>query len=236
VLVAVPKAGGGIFCIDRNEVTNADYGAFLASSPSTSGQATECSWNASFLPETGSGTGWSCTSTNYDPTNKPKTPVDCIDWCDAKKYCEWAGKHLCGAIGGGSVAVASFADASKDEWYAACSKGGTQDVPYGTYLDGQCIDVSSPYSRAAPVPTLSCEGGYAAIYDMSGNLAEWEDSCAAVAGAADSCLVRGGSYLSSDVSTPSALCNSNRPGNPKSFGARRDARSHEYGFRCCLDP
>lgn len=231
-MVAVPKPGGGIYCIDRYEVTNKDYGDFIASTPSTTGQIAACSFNTNFLPETGG----SCTNPMYDPANRPKYPVVCVDWCDAKAYCAFAGKHLCGAIGGGSIASTSFADASKDEWYAACSKGGTQDTPYGAYMDGHCIDVSSPNTRAGPVGTTTCEGGYSALFDMSGNVAEWEDSCAASAGASDLCLVRGGSYISSDQSVPSALCNSGKPGMPKAGTARRDARSHEYGFRCCLDP
>jgi formylglycine-generating enzyme required for sulfatase activity len=232
ILVEIPRAAG-FFCIDRSEVTNSDYGLFLASNPSTASQGAACAWNTSFSPETGP----DCASTNYDPTNRAKTPVDCIDWCDAAKYCEWAGKHLCGAIGGGANLPAAFADPGKSEWYSACSHAGDFDFPYGdSFQIDACIGVDSPQTRAAPVPTASCQGGYEGVYDMSGNLAEWEDSCSASAGASDLCANRGGSYLSSDTAFPSLRCNSNLSGNPKSKTSRRDLRSQEVGFRCCYDP
>jgi sulfatase modifying factor 1 len=233
ILVEVPTGSGGIFCIDRTEVTNADYGAFLASNPSTSAQSSACAWNANFAPEAGA----DCATTNYDPTNRAKTPVDCIDWCDAATYCAWAGKHLCGRVGGGPNAPASFADATKSEWYAACSHAGELEFPYGnSYQADACVSLDSPLTRAGPVPNAACQGGYEGIYDMSGNLAEWEDSCSASAGAGDNCLNRGGSYLSSDTAFPSLRCNSNLSGNPKAKSSRRDARSQDLGFRCCYDP
>ena len=69
-------------------------------------------------------------------------------------------------------------------------------------------------------------GGYAGIFDMSGNLWEWEDSCATSDGVGDLCRARGGSFWSSELSL-------------RCQGATADhSRSNvnrNLGFRCCSD-
>ena len=66
-------------------------------------------------------------------------PVTCIDWCDAHAYCAWAGKRLCGSIGGGPNIPSSVSIAGADQWYRACSHAGDHKFPYGdTYASGTC--------------------------------------------------------------------------------------------------
>lgn len=235
-LLEIPKPGGGIFCIDRTEVTNDTYSAFLATAPSTTSQVPACSWNASFLPATSS----ACAVLQYDPSGNPKGPISCIDWCDAKAYCEWAGKRLCGAFGGAAIPPSQFADASHDEWFAACSKGGTLEFPYGDGYQGKyCAGIDYPGTHAIPVSNLAnCQGGYAGLWDMSGNVAEWEDSCTGATAASDPCLARGGSLFDSDGTPPTLRCNSSVANDPTPSPAtfRRDARSEFIGVRCCYDP
>src|SRR5215207_6646428 len=113
-LIEIPKAGGGFYCMDRTEVTNEEYSLFLASSPGTANQVAACGFNTSFVPDTSA----ACAAeevAKYDPVARPNVPVGCVDWCDAKRYCEWAGKRLCGAIGGGSNPPGSFADANASQ-------------------------------------------------------------------------------------------------------------------------
>jgi formylglycine-generating enzyme len=225
--------------MDRTEVTNDQYALFLASNPSSAGQDAACSWNDSFVPDTSE----ACATTEdakYDPQLRPKVPVGCIDWCDAKRYCAWAGKRLCGAISGGSNPTGSFADASASQWYRACSKAGTQKFPYGNqYNKSYCNGADTAGFHPATVGNLpNCVGGYNGLYDLSGNVAEWEDSCSANAGAGDNCLIRGGSIDNIDVLAPSLLCNSSAPDDatPSPATAKRNAKDELVGIRCCLDP
>jgi hypothetical protein len=59
-----------------------------------------------------------------------------------------------------------------------------------------------------------------AVYDLSGNLAEWEDSCD-VGGA---CRVRGGSHTSTRSGDLGCAADERQP---------KTTRSDEIGFRCC---
>ena len=238
-LIEIPKPGGNFYCMDRTEVTNQEYSLFLASQPGTANQAAACGFNTSFAPDTSP----ACAAeevAKYDPVARPNVPVGCIDWCDAKRYCEWAGKRLCGAIAGGANPPASFADESASQWFRACSKAGTQKFPYGNdYKASSCngADVSG-FHPADVANKPACVGGYTGLFDMSGNVHEWEDSCSANAGANDECLIRGGSIDDIDVLAPSLLCNSSPPTDdtPSPATAKRDAKDELIGIRCCFDP
>jgi formylglycine-generating enzyme required for sulfatase activity len=139
-------------------------------------------------------------------------------------YCEWAGKRLCGAIAGGSNPVASFGDPDTSAWYDACSSHGTLAYPYGgTVVPGRCngtggtalVDVGSlPDCRGPAQP-------YASVFDMMGNVSEWEDSCAGTTGSDDPCRVRGGSRSSNDLRCLRDETNV------------RSIRKGDLGFRCC---
>ena len=234
IAVEIPKPSGGIYCIDRAEVKNIEYRAFLDAQTDTSGQSAVCAWNSSFEPATGNG------CTQFDPVNLPNQPIACVDWCDAAAYCKWEGKHLCGKIAGGANATTAFADADQDAWFRACSHAGDFDFPYGNVYQGmKCVGTENSAIRPVAVPNTNCEGGYSGLYDMSGNVAEWEDSCSASAGAGDACVHRGGSYLDTNKQVggaPSLLCNSNVHNAPIVATKPRNTRDKEIGFRCCSDP
>jgi sulfatase modifying factor 1 len=233
MMTEIPKPGGGYFCIDRTEVTNAQYAEFVAVGD-TAEQPTYCAFNTSFAPQSAA----ECPTLRYDPVGLAQHAVSCVDWCDAYAFCAWAGKHLCGDMAGASVAPADFADASHDEWYAACSHGGTQVYPYaGEYRPEDCVD--QYYPAVYPIgagTTPSCEGGYPDVFDLSGNVSEWEDSCSASSGGADMCVHRGGSYLDADDTSPSVRCNSADAHDPTTVTPAlraRQSRSISVGFRCC---
>jgi sulfatase modifying factor 1 len=221
-------ASVGTFCIDTTEVTNTHWAAFLADKGNdTSGQPAFCSWNTTYVPTSSSNpsaTVWPA------PSAKAPHPVVYVDWCDALAYCAWAGKRLCGRIGGGA---APFADtgSTSNQWVNACTRGGARAFPYGTtYQPAVCND--KPRGLGATVAAgaiAECTGGYDGIFDMSGNVEEWEDSCNGTSGAADVCHRRGGSF-DDGITGNGYRCDT--PFNPEQVRSRTDV---DVGVRCCAD-
>ena len=98
--------------------------------------------------------------------------------------------------------------------------------PYGASYDPTaCNGVDYGSGAALPVKQASkCEGAWPGVFDMSGNVWEWEDSCQAQTGASDQCHLRGGSYWyngATDLRCDTANAND------------RSAANDIYGFRCC---
>ncbi len=215
------------FCIDVTEVTRTQYDQWLSSTPTTSDQASECSWNDSYEP-----------SCEWPPDAKGDYPVVCVDWCDAYAYCGGVGKRLCGKIGGGANGYGDWANAGLSQWYAACSAGGQDVYPYGdTYQEQTCNGSDNAVTgcgigsctTAAAGSLGGCQSsvsGYVGVYDLSGNAWEWEDSCDGNAGPIDRCRLRGGSF---DYHANSLRCDVD-------FDLGRDYNSDGIGFRCCSSP
>ncbi len=207
------------YCIDATEVTREQYAAWLDTAPAVDGQPEVCAWNDDFTPP--------CA---WPPGSTPNRPVACVDWCDARAYCESAGKRLCGRIGGGANAFEDYASAARSEWFDACTSHGQHDYTYGSEHDpAACRGADEDMWAWIDVGSLSTcqspESEYAGIYDLSGNVMEWEDSCDADAGPDDHCRVRGGSF---NYSADGLRCDM---GENLLF-----ARSAYYvgvGFRCC---
>ena len=209
----------GTYCIDTTEVTNDDYAAWLGSNPDVGAQAAECAWNTTFTPAG----AWPPAADELDH------PVTYVDWCDAAAYCAAAQKHLCGEVGGSTLAPGDFADPSKSQWFRACTVEGSNDFPYGdAYAQQACngTDYTQPDRLLAVKEAASCHGTsppYADVYDMSGNVHEWEDACSGTSGASDTCRRRGGSYKSGETAL-------------RCDGDDQQARNFvdaTTGFRCC---
>jgi formylglycine-generating enzyme required for sulfatase activity len=154
-------------------------------------------------------------------------PQVCVDWCDAYAYCKSVGKRLCGKIGGGANAPNDYADPTKDQWYNACVSDGTNNAfPYGNTYDGtKCNGADKGIGTTVEVGSLhdcqSTVSGYAGVYDLFGNVWEWEDTCGGTSGPQDWCRMRGGSFL-----VYSVQCDF----------TSHDARGNAVwtvGFRCC---
>jgi sulfatase modifying factor 1 len=226
-MIEVPAAGGGAsYCVDATEVTSKAYSAFVAAAdpPAAGSQIAACSWNTSY---------------HADALGADDVPVGGIDWCDAYAYCKWAGKRLCGAVGGGAFPFASWGPAAtSSQWQGACTRAATRAFPYGgTYQPTACNGAPRGASAAVAVGSLgTCEGGYTGLFDMSGNVAEFLDACDTTPESAcgssgpecDLCLLVGGSFLDgADSGTDMACAYGNE--------VYRNARYVDDGLRCCAD-
>ena len=229
VTIAGPPSdsGNADYSIDVTEVTTGQYHAWLATNPALP---------PSTDPQCGYVTSYAETGIAYAGTDPDHGPVGSVDWCDAYMYCKAVGKRMCGAIGGGTLEYGNgdTADANKSQWYRACTNGGVYAYPYGNTYRYYCYDTS--YHNPAcvvsgpPAPLSNCgsatvgsqsncvtvELGYAGVYDLTGNVWEWEDAHYSLG-----YHIRGGAANSAqrDVS-----CNS---------GAPLSIDSKWAGIRCC---
>ncbi len=218
------------FAIDATEVTRSQYEAWLASKPTMTGQSPRCTSNTTLVPDAG------CMSSARacQGMGCGGHPQVCVDWCDAWEYCAGAGKRLCGKIGKGPSGYDDYATVSSSQWYAASTSGGLHDYPYGdVYGEQVCNGADNAVTGCASgacttVVVGSLKGcvsetkGYGGVYDLSGNVWEWEDSCLDT-GSPIACRLRGGSFSGGG---DSLRCDSACNGSP---GYGFDG----VGFRCC---
>jgi len=204
------------FCIDTTEVTNGQYKQFLlAKNGDTTGQPSYCAWNTTYALK--------CS----EPVPDDNAPVVCVNWCDARAYCAFAGKRLCGRVGGGAGNVGELTNASNDQWYRACSLAGTQTYPYGSTYEPVCNDLGHGTGAPVPVGSLAaCVGGYPGLFDMSGNVVEWVDVCTATTGAMDNCYIRGSAFDDDGAGSPCTAASTQL----------RNSADDTKGFRCCSSP
>lgn len=197
----------GPTCIDAREVTVADYRAFTESVQGATLDA-----------------GAPCEAVTVDVLGaRPDDalPVTNVSFCEARAFCAWAGKSLCGKVGGGSLSDEPLhvVTSQQGAWFNACT-GGTPS-PHLLLSDGGCqLGVSSP--RAAGD---GCQGGVPGLVDMVGNVWEWIDRVTYPepdAAAPLSYLIGGGYANDPGTTTCGSLLYA-------TFGFR----GQDVGFRCC---
>jgi formylglycine-generating enzyme required for sulfatase activity len=167
------------YCIDNTEVTVAAYSACVANrgcvpAPTTNHVADkDDSYFARFNP-----------FCNGDRSDRQDYPINCIDWDQAKAYCEWAGKRL----------------PTEAEWeYAARGSDGRtypwgEDPPAPHLLNAcgsECVaqaqqlglpgnwkklfDGDDGWPSTAPVGSYPDGASPFGLLDMAGNVWEWNE-------------------------------------------------------------
>jgi formylglycine-generating enzyme len=242
-MVEYDDGGGARLFVDPIEVRVRDYADWLAGAPDTA-RGGSCSWNSTFVPGDARPNGPAgqedCPKNLFDwawaQAQTPDQPVSCVDWCDASAYCADQGKRLCGGVGGVTIPIEYDAETTlhvnpqpkTSAWYLACSRGGERKYPYGAAYDADACNGESGLLRDAR-PSGGCEGGYPGLFDMSGNIEEWEDACDSTAPDA-ACMRRGGGYYTGQIYDETWL------GCGFLIAASRKAMASSIGFRCCWEP
>jgi sulfatase modifying factor 1 len=211
-MVQVMDAG---FCIDTTEVTYSQYADFYKAAPQPDGV---CTFKTGYTPPA------------FFSGN---AAIGNVDWCDAYEYCKWAGKRLCGGMNGVQLDLQNSLT-PLSEWQYACTHGGSSDwpYPYGPSVDPTiCLYEDSANSGKSRdvASNAKCQGPNG-IFDLSGNVWEWEDACdraKGVTNAAADCNLRGGGFLRASADWGSCA---DVPG-----GWARDSRVDDTGIRCCSD-
>ena len=227
----IPLASGGTMCIDKTEVTIGQYQAFLADS------------NKPELPPNDPAAMRCAQETDRNPTCSKEPcqgdacdmPQACVSQCDAKLFCAWAGKQLCGPVTSSPLGIdrANLLDPAKNQWRNACSPDG-RGWPYGPEYDAQACNTTDRKPQACNGPALTasfekCQapaGPYDQVFDLSSNLFEWVDASQEGPGWPDlRCIIMGGSYVHYWGDTD---C-----GEYSTLDWPCDAHHEEFGFRCC---
>lgn len=252
-MATVPRAGGS-YCIDQAEITKGQYDKFVAAGVKRETQDPVCQTNDRFEPRG----AWPPAQTPSLAYNN-SLPVHYVDWCDAVAYCKWAGKQLCGQINGGTLAPAQADLPDAGAWYNACSAQGGNRWPYSAVFDvSRCngagdgggvgygfgganqdlgvyqVATSDGVGNIQDYVNKDCQGGATSLYQMSGNVGEWEDSCDG-AGANANCRVRGGSFRANNDQTALACAATRTVARLPAPGGDPDQDPlRDIGIRCCL--
>jgi formylglycine-generating enzyme required for sulfatase activity len=150
------------FCIDRTEVTVADYKKCV--------DAGKCK-----SPLAGpKGSDWINKACNQLLPERMSHPVNCIDWYEADAYCRWAGKRL----------------PTETEWQLAAGRMDGRKYPWGDAMPGPKTanlrgadgEEDAPLYRqndgweyTAPVGSFVDDTSPFGLQDVGGNVDEWSN-------------------------------------------------------------
>jgi formylglycine-generating enzyme len=190
----------GSTCIDATEVTVADYRAFAQAAAGRSFEV-----------------GVPCGQVSIGAAGvlpDEALPMTNVTFCQARAFCLWAGKRLCGLVGGGPLPPAEMRTQA-DAWFNACTGGTAESIRL-------LSDAGCQLGASGPAPSGStCQGGVRGLFDMVGNVWEWIDSTMTDT-APPTARFMGAAYADDESSTCHALS-----------GASIHYAAGDVGFRCC---
>ncbi len=224
------------FYIDKTEVTNAQFAAFVsATGYETDAEQKGCGW----IYE---GAGWECVQgvdwqhpfgPDTDLAGKDEHPVVQVSWNDAKAYCQWAGKRL--------PTEAEWEKAARGTDGRTYSWGNTFDGSRLNFCDKNCsfgwrdASVDDGYAGTAPVGSYPAGASPYGALDMAGNVWEWvadwydsdyyatsPESNPKGSASGDTRVIRGGSWGTNEAYVRAAYRNRSAPDDP----------DYGVGFRC----
>jgi hypothetical protein len=152
-------------------------------------------------------------------------------------YCNALGKQLCGArpdaLMQGPVVFTDFTNAEKDQFEYACTADGKQQFVYGDTYDPTACNTGCRPGACHTIVVASnpkCQGAqnsvaFPGVFDLNGNVAEWDGVCASPDPAAQ-CHVREGDM---QAMATTSTCDY---GTGVALVARNVAQP-TVGFRCC---
>lgn len=217
VAVFVPR-----FALDAHEVTVADYRRCIDAGRCTAP-----------LPHTRN------RYCNFAAPGRDRHPVNCLDWSQARAYCQWQGGRL----------------PREAEWEKAARAGSTTRYPWGNQVDCRRAILDDGATRGSAGEELDgCGedrtwpvGSRAAnafgLFDMHGNVGEWTENAYApdalarlyargrldAPGAGRQKVVRGGSWDETQDHLRSSFRNTKPPEQGRGiYGS--------IGFRCAYPP
>jgi formylglycine-generating enzyme required for sulfatase activity len=240
------RAPGNDACywIEQDETSVGEYAQFVAAARTTPVPWTTsswCAWKDGGAPSDPAGDpDDACRKTTMDedvPQFAMNKPIRCVDWCDARAYCLWAGKDLClnvaNAAGTPGEAPQLGRHFLQFEW--ACGQVPLDPFPSGTSNDGTCrlgggaCALVGTQRRCGPTERGENPGctTAAGAHDMFGNVREWLYGCRLenVEAPSSSCRTGGYSFLSSSEGRSCVVLDE----------LAKDQRVRDLGFRCCSE-
>jgi formylglycine-generating enzyme required for sulfatase activity len=190
------------FCLDVTEVTVAAYASCVHSGQCTAA-ATTVDWPN--ISPADRATGMYCNGSRADRSSHP---VNCVDWGQAKTYCQAQGKRL----------------PSEEEWEWA-ARGGSEGrtYPWGNATPNSQLCWSGMTKRDSTCPVGSFPEGDApgGIHDLGGNVSEWTSNAFDARGQTR-CIRGGGWNLSIPANFHAVL----------RIGSAPSSRVANLGIRC----
>ncbi|MDB4933792.1 MAG: hypothetical protein JWP87_764, partial [Labilithrix sp.] len=259
-MTIIALSTGGAYCIDSAEVSKGQYNKFITANVPVTTQTGAClTSNADFVPR-GAWPPAAVNPTLAFNLGLPVHYVDWCDafaYCKwaSKQLCGTIGGGTLAAADRNTAAKSAWYNACSAQGtktypygntYSSTfcngdgvgSAGGATDARgsgFGFSSNGDTgvyeVVTSDAVGNITAPAHAGCQGGSVGVYQMSGNVAEWEDSCDGTL-ASSSCAVRGGSYNA--AADPAALtCASARTEVRMPAVADPDPLA-DIGFRCCV--